>query len=46
VIQKALELPGFSVDKKGKYVTVGFGRNALLSVAGKVIDAVKNGHIK
>jgi hydroxylamine reductase len=46
VIQKALELPGFQADKEGKYVTVGFGRNAVLSVADKVIAAVKNGHIK
>jgi hydroxylamine reductase len=46
VIKRALELPGFPADKEGKYVTVGFGRNAVLSVAGKVIDAVKSGHIK
>lgn len=46
VIKKALELPGFPTDKEGKYVTVGFGRNAVLGVAGKVIEAVKNGHIK
>ena len=46
VIKRALELSGFPADKEGKYVTVGFGRNAVLSVAGKVIDAVKSGHIK
>jgi hydroxylamine reductase len=46
VIKRALELPGFPADTEGKYVTVGFGRNAVLSVAGKVIEAVKNGHIK
>jgi hydroxylamine reductase len=46
VIKRALELPGFPEDTNGKYVTVGFGRNAVLNVAGKVIDAVKNGHIK
>jgi len=46
VINRALELPGFQADTEGKYVTVGFGRNAVLSVAGKVIDAVKKGHIK
>ena len=46
VIQKALELPGFQEDKEGKSVLVGFGRNAVLSVAGKVIDSVKSGHIK
>jgi hydroxylamine reductase len=46
VIKRALELPGFPADREGKYVTVGFGRNAVLSVAGKVIDAIKSGHIK
>jgi hydroxylamine reductase len=46
VIRKALELPGFAADREGKTVTVGFGRNAVLSVAGKVVEAVKNGHIK
>src|SRR3990172_3317922 len=46
VIKKALELPGFPADKEGKTITVGFGRNAVLSVAGKVIESVKNGHIK
>ncbi len=46
VIKRALELPGFSEDKEGKTVLVGFGRNAVLSVASKVIESVKNGHIK
>ena len=46
VIKRALEMPGFTADREGKSVIVGFGRNAVLSVAGKVIDAVKNGHIK
>jgi hydroxylamine reductase len=46
VINKALELPGFKEDKESKYVTVGFGRDTVLSIAGKVIDAVKNGHIR
>lgn len=46
VIQKALELPGFTEDIDGKTVLVGFGRNAVLSVASKVIESVKNGHIK
>ncbi len=46
VIKKALELPGFTDDVEGKSVLVGFGRNAVLSVAGKVIESVKNGHIK
>ena len=46
VIQKAQALPGFPSDVEGKTVLVGFGRNAVLSVAGKVIDSVKSGHIK
>jgi hydroxylamine reductase len=46
VIKKALELPGFPADKESKSVNVGFGRNAVLSVAGKVVEAVKSGHIR
>jgi hydroxylamine reductase len=39
-------LPGFQEDFEGKTVLVGFGRNAVLSVAGKVIESIKAGHIK
>lgn len=46
VIEKALEMPGFKEDKVGKTVTVGFARNAVMSVADKVVDAVKTGKIK
>lgn len=46
VIQKALEMSGFPSDLVGKTVLVGFGRNAILNVAGRVIDSVKAGHIK
>ena len=46
IIDKALELPGFTEDKNGKIVTVGFARNAVLSVAGAVVEAVKRGHIR
>lgn len=46
VIQKALELPGFTEDKNGKHVMVGFARNTVMSVAGKVIDGVKNKAIR
>jgi hydroxylamine reductase len=46
VIEKALEMPGFSEDRDDKCVTVGFARNAVLSVADKVVDAVKKGHIR
>lgn len=42
VIEKALELPGFPEDTKGKSVMVGFARNAILGVADKVVEAVKN----
>jgi hydroxylamine reductase len=45
-IDKALSLSGFTQDEPGKTVTTGFGRNAVLGVAGKVIDAVKAGQIK
>ena len=41
VIEKALELPGFPEDTGGKSVMVGFARNTILSVADKVVDAVK-----
>ena len=46
VIDKALELPGFQEDKNGQEVMVGFARNAVLGVADKVIEAVKNSDIK
>lgn len=52
VIKKALELGGFDTDREftgingGKTVTTGFGHNAVLSVAGTIIDAVKAGAMK
>jgi hydroxylamine reductase len=46
VIEKALSLPGYPVDEEPKYITVGFGRNATLSHADTIIDAVKTGAIK
>lgn len=52
VIEKALELGGYSEDTEftgingGKEVTTGFGHGTVLSVADKVIDAVKTGAIK
>jgi len=51
VIEKALELGGFDKDTEftgingGKQLTVGFGHGTVLSVADKVIDAVKQGKI-
>jgi len=41
VIRKALEMPGFTEDVNGKSVMCGFGRNAVMGVADKVIEAVK-----
>lgn len=52
VINKALELGGYSEDRKmtgingGEVLTVGFGHNTVLSVADKVIEAVKTGKLK
>ncbi|MGD9055112.1 MAG: hydroxylamine reductase [Desulfobacterales bacterium] len=46
VIEKALELPGFSEDQDGKQVMVGFARNAVMGVADQVIEAVKNKAIR
>lgn len=46
VIKKALELPGFAEDKDGKQVMVGFARNAVMGVAGKVVEAVKGKAIR
>ena len=46
VIKKALEMPGFKEDTNGKTVMVGFARNAVMGVAGTVIEAVKNKAIR
>lgn len=46
VIEKALAAPGFTDDVAGKSVMCGFGRNAVMSVAGTVIEAVKSGAIR
>lgn len=46
VIEKALELPGFTEDTDKGSVLTGFARNTVLGVADKVIDAVKNKAIR
>ncbi len=46
VIEAALAAPGFSEDGAEKTILVGFGRNAVLGVADKVIDAVKSGALR
>lgn len=42
IIKKALSLGGFVSDTNGKELLVGFGHNTLLSLADKIIEAVKN----
>ena len=52
VIEKALELGGYAEDHPmtgingGSQVTTGFGHGTVLSVADKVVDAVKTGAIR
>lgn len=46
VIQKALELPGFTAETPPRQVMTGFARNAVLGVADQVIAAVKAGQIR
>ena len=52
VIERALELGGYETDMKftgingGDHVTTGFSHSAVLSVADKVVDAVKSGKIR
>jgi len=46
VIEAALSADGFNQDGPEKYINVGFGHNAVLSIADKVIEAVKSGAVK
>ncbi len=46
VIDAALAEPGFEKDEPEKTILTGFGHNAVMGVADKVIDAVKSGAIK
>ena len=46
VIAAALAAPGFAADEPEQNILVGFGHNAVLGVAGAVIDAVKAGKIR
>ncbi|NJN76834.1 MAG: hydroxylamine reductase [Synechococcaceae cyanobacterium RL_1_2] len=46
VIETALNLPGFTDTDTPRQVTTGFARNAVLSVADTVVEAVKAGHIR
>jgi hydroxylamine reductase len=46
VIDRAKKLDGFKEDREDKKILVGFGHNAVLGVADKVVTAVKAGKIK
>jgi hydroxylamine reductase len=46
VIDMALALPGFTKSEPEKRITIGLARNAVMSVAPQIIDAVKKGDIK
>jgi hydroxylamine reductase len=46
VIAAALDAPGFDADGPDDSITTGFGHDAVLSVAGTVIDAVKSGALR
>ena len=46
VIDKALEMEGFSEDMDKGSVMVGFARNTVMSVADKIIGAVKNNDLR
>ncbi|MEJ2126402.1 MAG: hydroxylamine reductase [Candidatus Bathyarchaeota archaeon] len=45
VIKKALEMPGFTEDKEGKAVNVGFGRNHFLSLVPKITELIMTGKV-
>jgi hydroxylamine reductase len=46
VIKAALAAPGFKQDGPDESITVGFGHDAVLGVAGTVIEAVKSGALR
>lgn len=46
VIKAAQSLPGFTAEQPSETITTGFARDAVLSVADTVIEAVKDGAIK
>ena len=46
VIEAALAAPGFARDEPSQTILVGFARDAVLGVAGQVVDAVKGGALR
>ena len=45
LVDRALELPGYTEDKPDMEILVGFGHNAVLGVADKIVAGVKDGSI-
>jgi hydroxylamine reductase len=46
VIEAALKAPGFAKDEPAKMILVGFGHDAVMQVADKVVAAVRSGAIR
>jgi hydroxylamine reductase len=46
VIEAALAQPGFENDEPLKYITTGFGHNAVVGIANKVLRLVQSGKIR
>lgn len=46
VIERALELGGWEEDEPERKITVGFGHNAILGLAGEILDAVRSGKVR
>ncbi len=46
VIEAALAADGFAEDAEEKTITIGFARNAVMSVAANIVEAVKAGDIR
>ena len=46
VIDAAKAVVGFAQDAPEKFITIGFAHEAVMKVAGKVVDAVKSGAIR
>jgi hydroxylamine reductase len=45
-VDRALQMPGFAEDANGRTIMTGFAKSAVMSVADKVIEAVKNKNIR
>lgn len=43
VVEQALAMPGFPEDKPKNVTTTGYGHNAVLSMAGEIVNAIDTG---